>query len=85
VEYVRVLHLAACTAEHTVEAALAALLERGEAFDYAAVKVLAQPAEPRVPQLHIGVPDLRRYDALLNHRARFSNNITPPADLLPEG
>jgi hypothetical protein len=20
----------------------------------------------------------------LNHRARFSNNITPPADLLPE-
>jgi hypothetical protein len=65
VEYVRVLHLAASTGERAVEAALAALLERGEAFDYAAVKVLAHPAEPTVPQLHIGVPDLRRYDALL--------------------
>jgi transposase len=65
VEYVRLLHLAASTGEHAVEAALSALLERDEAFDYAAVKVLAQPAEPTVPQLHIGVPDLRRYDALL--------------------
>jgi hypothetical protein len=65
VEYVRVLHLAASTGELAVEAALTALLERGEAFDYAAVKVLAQPAEPTVPVIHIGVPDLRRYDALL--------------------
>jgi hypothetical protein len=48
-----------------VEQALSGLLERGEAFDYAAVKVLAQPAKPTVPELHIGVPDLRRYDALL--------------------
>ena len=65
VEYVRVLHLAASTGEHTVEQALSGLLERGEAFDYAAVKALAQPAQPAVPALHIGVPDLRRYDALL--------------------
>jgi transposase len=65
VEYVRVLHLAASTGEHAVEAALSALLERGEAFDYATVKALAHPAEPTVPQLHIGVPDLRCYDALL--------------------
>jgi transposase len=65
VEYVRVLHLAASTSEHPVEQALTALLERGEAFDYAAVKALAQPAEPAVPRIHIGVPDLRHYDALL--------------------
>jgi hypothetical protein len=48
-----------------VEQALSALLERGEAFDYVAVKALAQPVEPAVPVIHIGVPDLRRYDALL--------------------
>jgi hypothetical protein len=65
VEYVRVLHLAASTCEHAVEQALLVLLERGEAFDYAAVKALAQPAAPAVPEIHIGVPDLRRYDALL--------------------
>jgi hypothetical protein len=60
-----VLHLAASTGEHTVEQALTALLERGAAFDYIAVKALAQPVEPSVPELHIGVPDLRHYDALL--------------------
>jgi transposase InsO family protein len=65
VEYVRVLHLAASTGERAVEEALTALLERGEAFDYATVKALAQPAQPAVPEIHIGVPDLGRYDALL--------------------
>ena len=65
VEYVRVLHLAASTGERAVEQGLSALLERGEAFDYATVRALAQPAQPAVPELHIGVPDLGRYDALL--------------------
>jgi hypothetical protein len=65
VEYVRVLHLAASTSERAVEQALSALLERGEAFDYAAVKALAQPVVPAVPALHIGEPDLGQYDALL--------------------
>jgi hypothetical protein len=65
VEYVRILHLAASTSEHAVEQALSALLDRGEAFDYAAVKAMAQPAAPAVPEINIGVPDLRRYDALL--------------------
>lgn len=65
VEYVRVLHLAASTGERAVEQALSALLERGEAFDYAAVKALAQPETPAVPALHIGAPDLGQYDALL--------------------
>ena len=48
-----------------MEQALAALLERGAAFDYVAVKALAQPVEPSVPEIHIGVPDLAVYDALL--------------------
>jgi hypothetical protein len=65
VEYVRVLHLAASTGERAVEQALLSLMEGGEAFDYVAVKALAQPAEPAVPEIHIGKPDLRRYDALL--------------------
>lgn len=65
VEYVRVLHLAASTGEHAVEQALSGLLERQEGFDYVAVKALAQPVEPAVPTIHIGVPDLRHYDALL--------------------
>jgi transposase len=65
VDYVRVLHLAASTSEHAVEQALAALLERGEAFDYVAVKTLAQPTPRAVPEIHIGAVDLRRYDALL--------------------
>jgi hypothetical protein len=65
VEYVRILHLAASTGERAVEQALATLLERGEAFDYAAVKALAQPETPAVPMLRIGAPDLGQYDALL--------------------
>jgi hypothetical protein len=65
VEYVRVLHLAASTGERAVEQALSALLAQGEAFDYAAVKALAQPETPAVPTLRIGVPDLGQYDALL--------------------
>jgi hypothetical protein len=65
VEYVRILHLAASTSELAVTEALTALLERGEAFDYAAVKALAQPAAPAVPEVRIRVPDLGHYDALL--------------------
>ena len=65
VEYVRILHLAASTSERAVEAALSALLERGVAFDYAAVKALAHPDEPTIPTLSIGSPDLAAYDLLL--------------------
>ena len=66
VEYVRVLHLAASTGERGVEQVLSTLLERGEAFDYAAVKALARPEMPAVPHVQIGVVDLRQYDALLD-------------------
>jgi hypothetical protein len=65
VEYVRILHLAASTSEAAVEATLADFLGRGTPFDYAAVKALAQPAEPVVPVLTIGTPDFASYDALL--------------------
>jgi hypothetical protein len=65
VEYVRILHLAASTTEHAVEAALTALLEQGGTLDYAAVRGLAQPEQPKVPEVHIGSPDLASYDALL--------------------
>lgn len=50
VEYVRILHLAASTMESQVEKALAALLERGGSFDYAAVKAQVSPDEPAVPE-----------------------------------
>ena len=39
---------------------------RGQPFDYATVKELANPAPPRGPALRLsGVPDLRVYDSLL--------------------
>lgn len=66
VEYVRLLHLAASTFESTVERALAVLLERGERFDYIAIKTIANPETPTVPQLHVPEPDLRIYDQLLS-------------------
>lgn len=65
VEYVRILHLAASTTEHAVEGALATLLEKATSFDYVAVKAIAQPEQPEIPDVHIGSPDLASYDALL--------------------
>jgi hypothetical protein len=65
VEYVRILHLAASTMESLVEAALVALLDAGEAFDYAAVKVRCTPEPRPYPSVMIGEPDLSVYDRLL--------------------
>jgi hypothetical protein len=71
VDYVRTLHLAASTMESTVEAALRLLLDRRERFDYAAVRDLAAPVQPKVPELATpAVPDLGVYDALLVGAAR---------------
>jgi len=64
-EYVRILHLAASTLESDVERALVTLLDRGAPIDYAAVKAIAAPEKPRIPELSIGKADLRAYDALL--------------------
>jgi hypothetical protein len=65
VEYVRILHLAASTMESSVEALLEQLLERGVPFDYIAVRDLAAPERPFVPDVQIARPDLAVYDALL--------------------
>lgn len=46
-------------------ACLLGILARGEAFDYAAVKAIAEPAKPTTPHVAIGTPDLARYDELL--------------------
>jgi hypothetical protein len=71
VEYVRILHLAASTMETVVEGALAALLAEGAAFDYAAVRALAAPERPAVPELAtLAAPDLLVYDALLRATLR---------------
>jgi hypothetical protein len=65
VEYVRILHLAASTMESLVESALTSILATPRAFDYAAVRAIASPEKPKVPDVKIGVPDLSVYDALL--------------------
>ena len=66
VDYVRILHLAATTMESEVDRALGLLLEAGTPFDYAAVRELAAPAPPQVPELALPrVVDLRVYDRLL--------------------
>lgn len=70
VEYVRVLHLAASTMESTVDHALVELLGHGKPFDYAAVRALASPEKPLVPDVRIPKPDLGVYDALLAGGAR---------------
>jgi hypothetical protein len=65
VEYVRLLHLAATTGQHDVEATVRARLEDGQWFDYASVQAAVTPAMPPVPVLHLPMPDLAHYDALL--------------------
>ncbi len=65
IEYVRILHLAASTYESTVETALQTLLSQGERFDYAAVKAIASPEQPSVPEIQIARPDPAVYDHLL--------------------
>jgi hypothetical protein len=65
VEYVRILHLAASTAQARVEEILEQLLAQGSRIDFAAVRALAAPERPAIPQVHIPPPDLDVYDRLL--------------------
>lgn len=65
VEYVRILHLAASTMQADVEGAIEALLARGERPDFVAVKALAAPEKPTIPEVRIPPPDLGVYDRLL--------------------
>ena len=67
-EYLRIVHLAATTMESAVAAALAELLEAGERPSVDRVKARVTPdAVPSCPAVHIALPDLRVYDALLGH------------------
>ena len=65
VEYVRLLHLAATTSEGPVQATLTRLLCEAQPFDYASVQALVRPPTPSLPVLHLPLPDLAHYDALL--------------------
>jgi hypothetical protein len=70
VEYVRLLHLAATTRERDVEATLRGLLDDRQAFDYAHVQAIVTPPIPQVPAMHLPMPDLAQYDALLEGGGR---------------
>ena len=65
-EYLRILHLAATTLQTTVEAALAALLERNVVPSYAQVQATVMPSRPVCPVIELTAPALTAYDALLD-------------------
>ena len=65
VEYVRILYLAAVSGEQLVERTLGELLDGGERFNTERVRHAVRPERPRVPEVAIGAPDLKVYDALL--------------------
>ena len=66
VDYVRILHLAACTMEQDVEAALEVLLDSGDRFDYRDVEALVQPEAPALAETISRLqPDLATFDDLL--------------------
>jgi len=65
VEYVRILHLAASTMQARVADVLDQILGRGERPDFAAVRAMASPERPLVPEVHVPPPDLAVYDRLL--------------------
>src|SRR5438128_365542 len=68
-EYVRVLHLAASTAESEVETALSLLLEANTVPTAAAVRELVGTASPQpIPRLQTPTLDLSAYDRLLPSR-----------------
>jgi DNA replication protein DnaC len=76
---VRILHLAASTAQRPVEDALLAALERGTPLDYASIKALTHPDEPAVP---VGVDRRARLRAL--RRAARCGRCLMTASYTPE-
>jgi hypothetical protein len=64
-EYLRVLHLAAATLQHEVEAAIEVLLAEGRLPNFAAVQALGPDHKPAVPELAPLTVDLDAYDELL--------------------
>ncbi len=68
--YVRLLHLAASTAESEVDAALGLLLDQGATPTFDAVRDLVRtPAVQRVPEITAPILDLSTYDQLLTRSA----------------
>jgi hypothetical protein len=68
-EYVRILYQAAVAGEQVVERTLGELLNGGERFDADRVRHAVRPERPSVPEVTIGAPDLKVYDALLTEAA----------------
>lgn len=66
IDYLRILHLAAATMEHDVEAAVVLLLDEGQVPTFEAVKALVQPDAIEVPALSSLQADLSAYDELLS-------------------
>ena len=64
-EYLRVLHLAAATLQHEVEAAVELLLGERRLPVYAAVRTLTLQRQPEVPALAPLEPEFASYDGLL--------------------
>jgi len=64
-EYLRVLHLAAATLQHEVEAAVEQLLGEGKLPSFTAVRALVSGHKPEVPELAPLTVDLAGYDELL--------------------
>lgn len=64
-EYLRVLHLAAATLQHEVEAAVERLLGEGKLPTFTAVRALVSDRKPEVPELAPLTVDLAGYDELL--------------------
>ena len=68
-QYLRILQLAARESEAAVEDALRAALARGEEISFAAVQAAVQSSQqvPAVTEIRVEAPDLRVFDALLDH------------------
>ena len=64
-QYVRILYQAAVSGEQVVERTLGELLDGGERLDADRVRHAVRPERPSVPEVAIGAPDLKVYDALL--------------------
>jgi Mu transposase, C-terminal domain len=65
VEYLRILQLAATAGEQRVLDVVTTLLQGPGPFEYVAVQAGVSPPAVAIPTLHIPLPDLRVYDALL--------------------
>jgi hypothetical protein len=65
-EYARILHLATCTMESKVSAAIQDLLGRGQVPRYELLRALVEPSDlTACPELELVAPDLAVYDDLI--------------------